>query len=405
MSYKPSTEKYYWLLFLVTPAIGFIIAILNFNKKPLRKFIVLFGLFYAFVFIPIPGSDATRIISSYEAYDLSDYFTDITSIYNDRGKKPDLYIYTVYSLSKVFDLSPRGFRVLLGLIYFSFLVKLIGQLYDLSRSRMSNVAKLFLLGGIFVISISAGLNGVRWPLAFVVFLYGSLKYNVKTKFKYFLLAGLSIFIHFSFLPAVIVFGLLVFIPALKNVRIMYVLLLLAFFGGQFVSNYVFSSATEIGGVYESKLGNYTSDGYLEKRASRQASWNFYVPIVRYGNYYFSIFSLFMLSLYRKKINIDPTAQRLVIFSLITLIFSFLAGGVLDIATNRYIHIVSFSTLASLFYLTGQNKGISLFRNLALIYFPVAFITIFSLLRVDIQTVDISIFSNFFIEFILGSNNA
>jgi hypothetical protein len=97
--------------------------------------------------------------------------------------------------------------------------------------------------------------------------------------------------------------------------------------------------------------------------------------------------------YRKNIKKDKIATNLFGFALLMISFSFIASGVLDIATNRYIFIVNFSSLSYLAYVGFLNPESKILRNLKYIYAPIFIIVALVTIRTDIGTLNLGLLTN------------
>ena len=153
-------------------------------------------------------------------------------------------------------------------------------------------------------------------------------------------------------------------------------------------------------VAESKLTDYTSEGYLDKRVTRSENWNFYVYFLRFGSYYFSCFALLIMWFKRKNIVTNNILNSLFNFTLLITAFSFLSASIFDLSTNRYILCVVFSTSFYLVYAGILNKKSRTIKFLSYIFFPLITLRILSIIKVDLQTVGVEVLTNPLISFLL-----
>lgn len=396
-------EGYAWILFLIAPIITFVIAIRNFKNRRVRKFIIFFGGFYGLVFIPIPDADATRYQSYYadlKDYNFNLYWHDIMNLASTDNLFPDMYAYTMFFIGKFFSDNSQFFFMIIALVYFFVFVKLIGYIYDSNHNILKKNSGLFFIGILFLFGFSSGINGVRWPLAIIVYLLGAVRLLTQNNIKYLLLAVTSVFIHFSFYPAVIALAAFYFIPFLRKPNVLFGFALVALFAGTFFSNLIFSNAEVLGDIGQNKLSAYTAEGYVETRADTVGNWNFYVAIYRFGNYFFAIAALTIMWFSQKKMISNKVTSQLFGFAVLMTALSFMANAVVDLSTNRYLSIVSFLTLTYLIYMGTINEKSKIIGKLIYCYAPIIALNVFLTIKVEWQTISILLLSNPILAFFL-----
>ncbi len=194
------TFKDVYTLFLISPFILFLNSWKKFYLRSHFLGIFLFSLFYSYTFIPIPSSDATRFeyrISNLGDYSWDLYVHDLKGMYEEESLYTDAYVYTVQFILSTLTDNIKIYRLFFGFVYFLTFLSLIKLLVSFkTKSITPKKFNWFLLGLIFLIPFSSGLNGVRWPLALMVFLYSSYSYMRTRKIKFIILALTSFFIHF-----------------------------------------------------------------------------------------------------------------------------------------------------------------------------------------------------------------
>lgn len=403
LSHNPSNLGYVWLLFIIAPIFALIIAIKNFKQKNLRKFIILFGGLYGLFFIVLPGSDATRFQTYYinhGDYSFKQYLSDIANIGSSENQFPDVYAYTMFFLGNLVSNNPQFFHMLTALVYFFVFVKLVGSIYDKDSSILRSYYSLFFLGIIFILNFSSGINGVRWPLGFIVFIYGAINLLTQKKIKFLFIAALSLLIHFSFYPAVLALTAFFYIPFLKNTNVLILFGLLTLTIGSLFSDLIFTNVDELGVVAEDKLLAYTGDAYLEKRVENVESWNSYVFVSKFGSYFFACGVLLIMWIKQKHMNTNETTERLFTFAVLMASFSFIANSIVDLSTNRYTLIVTVITFTYLIYLGILNKNAKTLRILMYAYAPIIILRAFLIIRVDLETLSIQTLISPIIAFLL-----
>lgn len=372
----------------------------NLPWKQYRIFLLLFLALYGYVFVPIPDSDSTRYIENfriYSSYSLSDIETVLTNTYTDNTLNPDIYAPVLLFLVTRFTDNYRIFFLIVSLVYFSVAFKLWETIWDFAGGQRFKLYSVFFLGTFFLLGFSAGINGVRWPLGFMVFSLGSLKFILTSKMKYFILAGLSLFIHYALIYPLLFLLLFLILQLARNLNIIMIGLITVLFLTSILSQFISSNAGLFGPAIQGRLMGFTGEGFLESRTSIQFVWNWYILVNLYATQYFLFFALFMIFLRRSALKFDDLAVRLLMFVILVLIQSILSGNILDPLTNsRYYLIMFLFGLITLLYLGKINPSSVLLRNLSYIYIPVMVLRALIIIRTDLYTVSpLLIFGNIF----------
>lgn len=405
---KAITDKnkaWLWIIYIIYPLVPFIFAIKNYSIKKYRIFIYVFFLFYAYTFLPIPNSDGSRYKQVFEAtqfYSFNSYCNDIGAVVTGNSINTDFYHLTIHYLAKLISNDSRIFFLISGSIYFFVFLKLLSIIWQLVENKNTKYFISFFLGCCFIYNLCAGINGIRFPLAFMVFSLGALKLLVTKEKKYIFVAFLAILIHFAF-----IYSFLFLIPIyLLNFSvkpwILYVLLIIVLSFSYLFSSFIESKLGLLGSTTaESKFSGYTGEGFLEKRANNKESWNWYIGFNLYSVYFFSFISFFLTRLKFYKIKFDSLSNKLFVFSAVMLVHSILSGSVVDSVSNRYNMLFIFFELLYLFYLSSINNGNKFLKFLNYIYMPILIINILIKLRGDLYTVNILIlFGNFILSFFI-----
>src|SRR5690606_13410235 len=95
-------------------------------------------------------------------------------------------------------------------------------------------------------------------------------------------------------PALLALAAFYFVPFIRKPSLLIGFALFALVAGTVFSGFIVQNAESFGDVAQSKLTDYTGEGYVESRADNVSSWNSYVSIFRFGNYFFSIVALAIL---------------------------------------------------------------------------------------------------------------
>jgi hypothetical protein len=381
-------ENTLWVLFFVWPVASLFFAIKNFHIKPYRKFIVLFGVLYGLTFLPIPFSDGSRYAQRFEEtnnYSWSEYVYDITHIYTGGGN-PDVYAHTLFFVTSKFSKNARFFHMVTALIYFLVFIKLLASIYDLVRGAWGKYYLWFFLGCVFVLNLSIGINGVRYPLAFMVFALGAFKLIVTGEKKYLVIALLSPFIHFMFVYPVVFLLLFHWVPFSRNQTFLLVFLLLSLLAGTFFHTFIQNNIGFLGESYESRFADYTNEAWIEGREEHVTGWNWYVIFRHYGNHYFSLIAIFLVWFRQKKLQSDIISKKLFVFAVFMIIASFISGGMVDSISNRFNALAIIFSFIFLFYISSLNPESLMLKTLSRLYIPIFIIHVLVVFRADLYTV-------------------
>lgn len=395
-----------WVIYLLYPMGSFLFALKNFNVKKYRIFLLLFGLFYALSYIPTENSDATTYIeqiAELNDYPFSKYWYDITHMYSATAKFSDAYIYTVFFIVSKFSNDPLIYRLIFALVYFYTLLKLVSSIYDyVKENKTTNFVIWFLLGVLFLMNLSSGINGVRFPLALQLFLLGLFKYIVHHKPKYLLISFAAFFVHFA-IGYLLAFVLL-FLLTKKFYNSFYAIFfaLLFFVLSLTMGNVVSSYSSLLGKGIEQRATAYTTNvDYKEQRNEHLESLNWYIKFNRYSTYYYGLLALGILVLYQKKLYKDKVSLNLEYFAILMYIASFISAQLVDEISNRYFLFANGAFLIYMFYLTSINNNRFL-KLLTYAYIPICILHILIMLRGDQETISYNlIIGNVFTELFKG----
>jgi len=379
-----------WLVFLVLPALSFIVAVRNYSLPHYKVLVLGFLMLYGFTFIPIPDADGTRYIeefNTYSSYSFDDFSEILTNKYTSSEDDPDIYSTILLYLSTRISRNYHIFFLLAALIYFAVALKLWETLWSSGGVKSQNWHTVFFIGTLFILNISAGVNGIRYPLGLMVFSLAALKFIMKPRVKYLLLGCLSVLVHFSLLFPLIFLLLFSVLQRIKTTKIVMLSLLFALLTASVISQFVSSNTSIFGAAYQVKLEGFTGEDYLASRTSHISGWNWYVQINLFATTYFLIIALILIQFKRFRLSIDETSNRLLMFSIVILIQCIISGNILDPITNsRYYLIMNLFGLATLFYIGARNQPGNLIKTLAYAYMPILLLRVLIILRNDLHTV-------------------
>lgn len=394
-----------WGLYFISPFLTLLYIIKNLNINNAKPILIGIGVFYASVFVPIPNSDAVRIqatLESKQEYSFNEYIGDLVGMFEASPEFKDPYFPTVLFVNTFLGGGLISFRIIIGFVYFYFFISLMLSIYNdyfISENK-SWITRCIFTFLIFIIPISGGLNGVRWPTALIILLYGTYKLATTNQLKYFILTFMSGLVHFAIIPSLIVVTLITFIPWIRSNYFSIIILLLSIIFSNNLSNFFisFSSVTE---TLEQSTSSYISEGYVDKRLQRVESWNWYVGIGKYWPFQLCTISIVIFSFLKNKFNIDNLSGRIFPLSIYFTVLAMITGGILDASTNRFSKLSEFFVLLFMLGLWQSNKNKKLIYIFITAFLFVYIFKMYITLDSDFQTIGILFFSNPIIVFLFN----
>ncbi len=197
------------LLFCFAPILALANGLTQLRSLMSRNLIWLFCGFYGLAFYmgSADGTDSTRYADSLVAMNRSTMsFESLRSAFYQEGE----HFYDIYQPLTTFMVSrfTDDYRVLFGLfglVIGYFYSRILGFFVDQCFNRMGFL-EYGLLGSLaFVMDVGSAINGVRMYTALFVFIYGFLYFWQSKNPVYFLVACMSVLVHFSFIIPVAIF--------------------------------------------------------------------------------------------------------------------------------------------------------------------------------------------------------
>ncbi len=369
----------------------------------MKPILIGIGVFYASVFVPIPNSDAVRIqslIESKQVYTFQEYAADLGGMFDASPEFKDPYYPTCVFINASVGGGITSFRMLIGLVYFYFSISLLLAIYHDYRllENKSWITTGFFVFLVFIIPLSGGLNGVRWPTALIIILYSAYKLATTNQRKYFLLACMAVLVHFAIVPTLLVIALITFVHWLRNYYFTVIVLLLSIVFAETLSS-VFMSYSDVTETIEESTSNYTSEGYIEKRQSRVDSWNWYVSIGKHWPFQLCVIAIVIISLFRNKLEINKLTEKIFPLSVYFTVLALITGGILDASTNRFAKLSEFFVLLLVLGLWMSNKNNKIVKALVGAFLFVFTFKMYITLNSDFQTFGVLFFTNPLIVFI------
>jgi hypothetical protein len=383
-----SNTFFLWIFFLIYPLGAFVVAIRNYRFKEFRIFILLFLSLLGYTYIPVPNSDGDRHKNEFVStvtYGFEKYVNDINSVIKGTAESKDFYIISVKYISLLLSTDFKIFFLILAILYFSVFLKVLETLWD-NIILISKENLVYFIGICFVLNITAGVSGIRFPMAFWVFSYGSLNLIFKNEFKYLLIASLSVLIHFS-LGFSMVFLILFYVSRFtSNRNVLFLLLATVAIVAAVIPSTISSYLTIFGSAQEESINAYSNEDYIEGRENLIEEWNWYLKINFYSYYYFFIAVLVLTKLKFFNVNFDTISNRLFGFGIIMTIQFLLTATFLDPISNRYMTIFYLFGLIYMFYLASINQGNKFMKITRNIFIPILMLNILIKIRADLYSI-------------------
>lgn len=313
---------------------------------------------------------------------------DLQGMYNGTSLYTDAYVYTVQFLLSSFTDNIKVYRLFFGLVYFLTFLLLIRLVSSFkSRSNTNNRFNWFLLGLIFLIPFASGLNGVRWPLALMVFLFGSYSYVRTQKVKFIFLASASFFIHFISMYLILFLLIFILTKRFYNPKFTSLLILVSFFFSLAFTSTIKSNTGLLGDGIEERSNAYIeNEDYKMGRESHIQSLNWYVIFDRDSSNYFILFALLITTYFGFSLQKSQLTSNLQYFALLMFLASFFSGQLVDTISNRFYLSANAGGLLYLYHLYHENSSKKIMQTLKKIYIPIIILHILIILRADLYTV-------------------
>lgn len=387
------------ILFFIWPLVAVYRAIRNFRSKSARFVLVIFGIFYGYTFIPIENSDADTYrerLQIYSDYSVTDYVTEVVEIFSGRSEFVDFYSFHLLVFVNMLGGNSQLFYAMAAMVYYYLIVRFLAMIFDISTSSTNLLKIVSFVGIVFLVNLSAGINGIRWPLALFTFVFGAAGYILKEQKKYLFLVLVAMFIHFALLYPLVIFSLFIMLKKLNGKYLPLIITFSAFILVPFISSTFIDNIHLLGdGSIENQASGYlTNEQYKLSREEHLGDWNWYLSFDRFSTYYYLLFSFLVIKLTR--INVVQTRLTLSLELLFALFFvgSLIAEQLIDVISNRYYLVANAFGLLYLYFLADANQTNRILSLLGYLYLPIVLLHALIVLRADFYTVSpILIFGN------------
>lgn len=340
---------YSFVLFLISPLLSVVAAIVNYRSSWAKNIVWLFTIFYSLTMVVIEGRDITRYIERFLDMAYSNLgWADFQSILYQDQTAVDIVQPLITFLVAQFTSDYRVLFAAFGLVFGYFFSRNIWYLFKFAGSKVGLFGAL-LITCFVLVNPFWHINSFRFWTATHVFFFGAIHYLVEGKKGHLLFVLLSPFIHFTFFfPAGLLLGYL-FIG--NRITFFYFFYLATMFlsnvSPEMVSNQV-SSLPFLPSSIQYRISTYANEEYAEQRAETAAQTSWFVRIYT-GALFWSITALLSLIYFRGRSFLKKVPALANVFC-----FALLLLGVTNVLTsipsvNRFIYVGALFGIAVVFW--------------------------------------------------------
>lgn len=358
---KEKNWLHYMGVFLISPFVSFSVALMHPNDKFSYNIIWFFTIFFGLTFA-----------IDYEAsYDLVRYLEEFNS-WKGEGKDLNYLIQNSYGVERnshtdiffplISLISARLY--LSNILFLGFLGLIFGYFYSrIYKNLMDNIS-LFKIDFFLIILISTfmlinpiwrGINGIRFSLAAIIFVYIILN-NYKKGFTLVNLLKISslFLIHFSMLFPIVIFFIFHFMHRVLKIEILFFTFLISFFMTSInlgELNYMIRDF--LPDFLHARSDAYLRDSYLTEISEKHAETNLYALIFLKSLFYAtSLMIFFIFKNFKNLITYDPKLIYIIKFSflfaaivnMLSFIPSFSRMGLISNTLILYIFMVMITNI-------------------------------------------------------------
>lgn len=320
------------ILFVIWPLLGLLAACGQFQNKRTRFICVLFGMLFGYTFIVANESiDSYRYALEFQRYcnEVNDWEQWLEITLSIKGTQ--FIVPLIYTVTSLFSNDYHISFAIFGMLFSYFMIRTIGVLYDCNKNN-SIVLKLLLIVFLLSLNFIFNINGARMWVAMWMLCYALLSYwnGLLNKSSCYILLILTIFMHWSFLFALLFF---IFYESvhIKKELLLYVLLIISFVVRPFFVSVV-QSLPFLHGFYESKIMAYTSTEASEILEGSRQNASFLYGIYQMA---FAPAVLILLMYVRKSVIFDRNVIMKNMYYFALMIYSFINAGANVYEVNRF----------------------------------------------------------------------
>jgi hypothetical protein len=362
------------VLFFIWPFLSFVIALRDFGNKVNRLVILSFFSLYGLLLFVNPTMDAQRRVDSFREMCLRP-INNVSEIFNSLYVESTDFVEPVimYLVSKFTDFYGVLFLVY-AVIFGVFMLKFIKMFYE-HYIVQNNINALIFLVLLFFVNSIVNINGFRMWTAAWIFSLGVASYLHKPSWKFILFAASAVFVHFSFIPMVLVFLLYLFFG--NKTKIYGILAVISLFIAELDLEQFRKFGALFGSASENKINDYTNEDYVNKVNLMQEQSSILMKLHSKSILYFSIVLLFFIYVKTKGVFQDKITNSFYSITLLILTFANLAS-LMPSGVRFYtiFHIFCFATFLLYYTYEYKSSKIDIINKLGMPVF--AFFIVFSI---------------------------
>lgn len=388
-------SAYLFLVFLFSPLLALILAIINYRNRISRQVIFLVLVFFGLTlnFFGDGVGEAMKF-TYWSNYNFDDLLTYLGGLYQTGNNVDFVQQVIMYLISRVTD-NPSIYFGVISSIFAFFYLRSLGHIYDHNDFTGNQSALVHFWFFPMVLSVSY-LGGSRWAIAAWIFFYSVYHFFMKREKKYIFLSVVSIFVHFSFFGPVAIF--LGFLLSGRRNTIYYFLIAASFFIQTLTSSSLSQIETNsLAGVQE-RVSMYNNEDEIEFRQEILEDTPWYIKYPRKMVWIYLAVGIFYARKKYSNVSNDPLLENFYSFSLLLFV---LANSLLKIPSGMRFQTIffMFATVYLIMLLArAKPNGLSTLTIIGLIpmtfYFMVELRRCFDLLNLAMAApLPVSFFAN------------
>ena len=382
--------KIKFLLFLISPFLGFIYSIKRINTKSSFIIFFLFSLCFGMCFTPkksltyIDGQHYQEIFLSYRNSSVKKFENNFNKYIHFKTEIKDYYADTLAFFVSRFSDNYHVFFFFASIIFSFFLLKTFKYLTN--EEEFNNSYTCFLLCYLFVNISIFNINGLRFWTGYWIAMFALFKIFKDKNYKYILLIAISAFCHGTLL---LLLPLLLIAIVTKRFRNIWVILYIASF---FISEVAFTAieyVTDYLPMFMQKLVNsYTSIKFINQATAEGTGFWIVGEFFKHVVSFFFFITMILIIINKQKIIDEKRTENLFTLLLVLMTFSNFFSAIPSLGSRFFMFTYPLVAYIWLLHFKDYKKNYSLFFNLIPIYF---FMKIFNESRLYIQTLNIDFF--------------
>jgi hypothetical protein len=372
------------------PFAGLIYSVFNWRRPHTKNIIWIFCIFFGVVFMFFnEGIDSYRYVAELENTAKLSFSDIISSFYQENGIL-DLYVPLVSLFLSRITTNGHILFAVYATVFGYFYSRNISYVFAHIRKRNSLYIVLLLIFYVLVNPIW-NINIVRFFTAAHIFVYGLMPYIYENKKTKLIWIFITVFIHWSFIFAVIIFIIWRFIP--KNIHVFLIIYLITLFINTLNLNLIDLQSL---GFLGDRIGLYANEGAIETygKGMEQLAWHVKLSNIT-TDIIIQLYIFIMYFVLRNQFLRFSPFIRLYTFSLLLYGISNLLQSFNFPEAYRFVTLSLMFLLPIIIFSISHISNKSLRQALAIISIPIIFSIIFKL-RTGMDYFGISLFFGNFI---------